>query len=301
MASNNSGVWNETGDTLSFSIAPAYYQTRWFVAMVALGIAMLLWAAYQWRIRQLAHQFNRTLEARVSERTRIARDLHDTLLQSLQGLLLRFHSALTLLPARPDEARQRLEGALDQADAAITEGRKAVQGLRASATTVNDLANGIAAIGLQLNREASSGLVPLIDVAIDGASRDLNPVVRDETYQIAGEALRNAVKHAGARRITVTIHYEPRQLRMMVRDDGKGIDAETMTRRQVEGHFGLPGMRERAAIVKGRLDVRSERGAGTEIELCVPAAIAYRASGRTFWWSQLRRETTGAAGLTAHE
>ena len=279
MASNNSGVWNEAGDTLSFSIAPAYYQTRWFAAMVALGIAALLWAAYQLRIRQLAHQFNRTLDARVSERTRIARDLHDTLLQSFQGALLRFHSAANVLATRPDEARRRLDQALDQAEAAITEGRNAVHGLRASATTVNDLANGIAAIGLQLAGEGSPGPVPLIDVAVDGTSRDLNPVVRDEAYQIAGEALRNAIKHAHARHIAVTIHYEPRQLRLVIRDDGKGIDAETMARQQAEGHFGLPGMRERAAIVKGQLDVRSERGAGTEIELRVPGRTAYRASG----------------------
>jgi signal transduction histidine kinase/streptogramin lyase len=296
MASNNSGVWNEAGDTLSFSIAPAYYQTRWFTAMVALGIATLLWAAYQLRIRQLAHLFNRTLDARVSERTRIARDLHDTLLQSLQGLLLRFHSALTLLPARPDEARQRLERALDQAEAAITEGRNAVHGLRASATTVNDLANGIAAIGLQLTSERSPGPVALIDVAVDGTSRDLNPVVRDEAYQIAGEALRNAFNHAHAQHIGVTIHYEPRQLRLVVRDDGKGIDAETLGRQHVEGHFGLPGMRERAAIVKGRLGVRSTLGRGTEIELTVPAATAYRPSARASRWSRL---WPGAAGPPA--
>jgi len=299
MASNNSGVWNEAGDTLSFSIAPAYYQTRSFIAMVALGIAILLWAAYQLRIRQLAHQFNRTLEARVSERTRIARDLHDTLLQSLQGLLLRFHSALTLLPARPDEARQRLERALDQAEAAITEGRNAVHGLRASATTTNDLANGIAAMGMQLTSEAAPGPVPLIDVAVDGTSRDLNPVVRDEAYQIAGEALRNAVKHAGARAVTVTIHYESRQLQLTIRDDGKGIDAETLRRHQVAGHFGLPGMRERAAVVKGRLEVRSAIGRGTEIELSVPAAIAYRPSG-TSWWSRVRRRQREPSDATVH-
>jgi signal transduction histidine kinase len=277
-ASNNSGVWNEAGDTLSFSIAPAYYQTRWFAAMVALAIAVLLWAAYQMRIRQLAHQFNRTLDARVSERTRIARDLHDTLLQSFQGALLRFQSAANVVATRPDEARQRLDQALDQAEAAITEGRNAVHGLRASATTMNDLANGIAAIGLQLTSERSPGPVPLIDVAIDGNSRDLNPVVREEAFRIAGEALRNAIKHAHAQHLAVTIHYERRQLRLVIRDDGKGIDAETMARQQVEGHFGLPGMRERAAIVKGQLDVRSERGAGTEIELRVPGRTAYRAS-----------------------
>jgi signal transduction histidine kinase len=265
--------------------------------MVALGIATLLWATYQLRIRSLAHQFNRTLDVRVSERTRIARDLHDTLLQSLQGLLLRFHSALTLLPARPEEARQRLERALDQAEAAITEGRNAVHGLRASATTVNQLANGIAAIGLQLTSEGPSRPAPLIDVAVDGTSRDLNPVVRDEAYQIAGEALRNVVKHASARRVTVTIHYESRQLRLTVRDDGKGIDAATLARQQVEGHFGLPGMRERAAIVKGRLEVRSTVGHGTEIELSVPAATAYRPSARASRWSRLWRGTAGPPAI----
>jgi signal transduction histidine kinase len=248
------------------------------------------------RIRQVQHAFDRTLDARVAERTRIARELHDTLLQSFQGALLRFQSAANVVSTRPDEARQRLDQALDQAEAAITEGRNAVHGLRASATTTNDLANGIAAIGLQLTSAGSPGPVPLIDVSIDGTSRDLNPMVRDEAYQIAGEALRNAVRHAGARRVTVTIHYEPRQLRLTVRDDGRGIDPETIARQQVEGHFGLPGLRERAAIVNGRLDLRSERGAGTEIELRIPATIAYRASDRRSWWSNLRR---GAAEPSA--
>jgi signal transduction histidine kinase len=202
---------------------------------------------------------------------------------------------------RPDEARERLERALDQAEAAIIEGRNAVHGLRTSATTTNDLANGIAAIVLQLTGEGPRGSVPLIDVMVDGASRDLNPIVRDEAYQIAGEALRNAVKHAGARQVTVTIHYESWQLRLTIHDDGKGIDAETMARQQVEGHFGLPGMYERAAIVKGRLEVRSAMSGGTEIELSVPAATAYRPSRRTSWWSRVRRETTGATGLAAHD
>jgi signal transduction histidine kinase len=277
VASNNSGVWNEAGDTLSFSIAPAFYQTRWFAAMLALGIATLLWAAYQWRIRELAHQFNRTLEARVSERTRIARELHDTLLQSFQGALLRFQSVANVLATRPDEARRRLERALDQAEAAITEGRDAVQGLRASTTTVNDLANGIAVIGAELTGDPSAGRMPRIDIEVDGAARDLNPVVREEAFRIAGEALRNVVKHADAQHIVVTIHYEPRQFRLVIRDDGKGIGAETMARRQVASHVGLPGMRERAAIVNGQLDVRSEHGAGTEIELRVPRRTAYLA------------------------
>jgi signal transduction histidine kinase len=281
MACNDSGVWNEEGDFLDFSIAPAFYQTTWFPLAVVVLFLALLWAAYMFRVRQLAMQFNRTLEARVSERTRIARDLHDTLLQSFQGAVLRFHSVVKVLPAGADEARTRLDRALDQADAAISEGRNAVQGLRASATTENDLANGIAALGVELTSELTVVEAPVIDIRIDGESRNLNPLVRDEAFRIAGEALRNAIKHSGAQHVTVTIHYERRQLRLVVRDDGKGIDAETMARQQASSHFGLPGMRERAAIVKGQLEVRSASGAGTEIELDVPAAIAYRRPARS--------------------
>ena len=294
VASNNRGVWNETGATLEFSIAPAYYQTRWFQAAMAIGTIALLWAAYQLRIRQVARQFNRTLDARVSERTRIARDLHDTLLQSLQGLLLRFQTASNLLPARPAEAKERLDAALDQAEAAITEGRDAVQGLRSSAVTVNDLANGIAGIGAELTSDPAVVDAPAVAVEVDGASRDLNPVVREETFRIAGEALRNAVTHAQARRITVTIHYEPRQLRLTVHDDGRGMDEDTIRRQQRPGHFGLPGMHERAAIVRGRLEVRSAIGSGTAIELRVPAGTAYR-STRASWWSRVVGRTPPAA------
>ncbi len=282
VASNNSGVWNETGATLDFSIAPAYYQTRWFAALVVIVGATLLWAWYQWRVAQLARQFNRTLEARVSERTRIARELHDTLLQSFHGALLRFQTIAKVLPAGATEARARLDRALDQAEAAITEGRNAVRGLRASATTVNDLAVGIAALGVELTSDPAVVETPVIDVDVDGESRDLSPLVRDETYRITGEALRNAVHHAQARRIVVTIHYEPRQLRVTVRDDGIGMDEDTPRRQQREGHFGIAGMRERAAIVNGELAIESAPGAGTMIELRVPAAIAY-ASARASW------------------
>jgi signal transduction histidine kinase len=245
----------------------------------------LLWAAYQLRVRQLAHQFNMTLEARVSERTRISRELHDTLLQSFQGLLLRFQSVVKVLPERPLEARQRLESAIDQAAAAITEGRDAVQGLRSSAFETNELANGIIAFGQELINTASTVDTPDIEVEVEGGPRNLNPVVRDEAYRIAGEALRNAFRHARARRITVEIRYDKRQFRLRVSDDGKGIDEETI-RRQPAGHFGLNGMRERAEIAGGRLEVRSRMDSGTEVELSVPGAIAYGEIGRRSWLSK---------------
>lgn len=298
LASNNSGVWNEQGALLEFSIAPAFYQTIWFALACVAVLLGLLWTGYQLRIRQLAHQFNMTLDARVTERTRIARELHDTLLQSFQGLLLRFQSVLKMLPERPAEARQRLESALDQAAAAITEGRDAVQGLRSSAVQTNDLANGIFAIGQELTAVATASDSPIIDVDVQGVPRNLNPIVRDEAYRIAGEALRNAFHHAEARRIGVEIRYDKRQFSVQVRDDGKGFEEKSVTRAALAGHFGLPGMRERAEVVGGRLEVWSKINSGTQIQLSIPGAIAYDGSRRRSRLSQVFSGNSSESGST---
>jgi signal transduction histidine kinase len=258
----------------------------------------LLWAAYQLRVRQLAQQFNMTLEARVSERTRIARELHDTLLQSFQGLLLRFQSVLKMLPERPLEARQRLESALDQGAEAITEGRDAVQGLRSSASETNDLANGIIAIVAELTSDGSALDAPAIDVEVEGAPRNLNAIVRDEAYRIAGEALRNAFRHARARRITVELQYDKRRFRLLVRDDGKGLDEETLRGAAAGEHFGLPGMRERAENVGGRLEVRTRLDSGTVVELSIPGAIAYGGTARRSWLSKVLTGSSRDHGST---
>jgi signal transduction histidine kinase/streptogramin lyase len=278
-ACNNSGVWNEQGATLEFVIPPMWYQTNLFRVFCVVAFLVLLFAAYRLRVRQLAHQFNMTLDARVSERTRIARELHDTLLQSFQGLLLRFQSASKLLPARPDEAKHRLDAAIEQGSEAIAEGRDAVQGLRSSAFETNDLANAITAFAEELSREMSTNDCPVIDVEVEGAARNLQPMVRDETYRIAAEALRNAFRHAQAQRITVEIRYDKRQFRLRIRDDGKGIKPDTM-QLQPTGHFGLPGMRERAEIVGGKLEVWSQLDSGTQVELSIPGSIAYDGSAR---------------------
>ena len=290
IACNNSGVCDEEGEFLDFSIAPAFYQRTSFRVLCAVGLVALLFAGYRLRVHQLARQFNRTLEARVSERTRIARDLHDTLLQSYQGLLLRFQSAWKLLPERPVEAKDRLGNAIEQAAAAITEGRDAVQGLRSSAFESNDLANAISAMAEELTRAASPADAPTIDVEVEGPSRNLNPVVRDEAYRIATEALRNALHHAHATRIKVEIAYNKRRFRLGIRDDGKGIEQATI-QQQPAGHFGLPGMRERAEIVGGRLDVWSAPGSGTHVELSIPAAVAYKGFRRNS-----RKTNQAAAG-----
>ena len=224
-----------------------------------------------------AAQFEISLETRVSERTRIARELHDTLLQNFQGLLLRFQSVLKMLPERPLEAKQRLESALHQAAEAITDARDAIQGLRTMVAESDDLAQAVTAVGKELAAHRTDSNSPAIQLEVKGTPRNLNLVVRDEAFGIASEALRNAFRHAQAQRIIVEIQYDNEQFRLRVRDDGKGIDEETL-RQQSARHFGLPGMRERAEIVGGRLEVSSMLGSGTQVELSIPGAIAYNMS-----------------------
>src|SRR3984893_798654 len=215
------------------------------------------------------------LEARVNERTRIARELHDTLLQSFHGLLLRFQTASNFLPSRPEEAREILEKAINAASQAIIEGRDAVQALRSSTAEINDLAAAIKTFGEELTARESSSICPAFRVEVEGKPRNLHPIRREEVHRIADEALGNAFRHAQARNIEVEIRYEEQQFRLRIRDDGKGIDPQVLTAGRREGHFGLHGMKERAEIADGKLEIWSRDGAGTEIELTIPAASAY--------------------------
>jgi len=285
IACNSDAIWNESAAKLDFSVAPAYYQTNWFRALCACMLFALLWAAYYWRVQQLQHQFDLTLEARVSERTRIARDLHDTLLQSFHGLLLRFQTVFILLPERPIEAKEKLHSAIEQAAGAITEGRDAVHGLRASTIERNDLALAIRTLGEELENDSASHRPANFHVSVEGQARDLHPIFRDEIYKIAAEALRNAFHHARARQVEVEIRYDD-EFRLRVRDDGKGIDAAVLSSHSLEGHYGLRGMRERATLIKGKLAVWSEVNGGTEVELRVPASTAYTSDLKRSWFLQ---------------
>jgi len=273
-ASNNSGVWNEAGASLDFAVAPAYYQTTWFRLSVVAAFLALLAALYQLRLRYVARHFEVRMEERVRERTRIARDLHDTLLQSFQGVLLRFHTITYLLPDRPEEARNTLENVIEQAREAITEGRDAVQGLR-SLPVINDIARAISTLGEELAAEQAIENRPDFSVHVQGTPRDLAPFPRDETYRIAIEAARNAFRHAHATQIEVEIHYDQRKLRLRGRDNGKGIDPKVLRGHGKDGHYGLTGMHERAKSMGGKLAVWSEIDSGTEAELTIPASIAY--------------------------
>jgi signal transduction histidine kinase len=283
IAANNSGVWNERGAFLDFSIAPAYYQTRWFQAIVVAACLALFWGLHRLRVRQLAREFNLGLEARVGERTRIARELHDTLLQSFHGLLLRFQAATNQLPE--GSVKQRFEGAIDQGAQAIAEGRDAVQGLRSSTIETNDLAASVNTLGQELTTDRLPENAVAFQVTVEGTPRNLHPILRDEVYRIAGEALRNAFRHAHARQIEVEIRYDEHQLRLRVRDNGNGMAAQLPVGQVGSGHFGLPGMYERATVVGGHLDIWSDINSGTEVELSIPAIIAYatQSSRRRSW------------------
>ena len=179
--------------------------------------------------------------------------------------MLRFQVAHDELPGRPAEARKTLENALDQAAQAITEGRDAVQGLRSSTVETNDLARAIGSLGEELagDESNSNGVESFVDV--EGRPRDVHPILRDEIYRIAAEALRNSFRHAQARRIEVTIWYGERQFRLRVRDDGKGIDPEVLDQQGRAGHWGLAGMRERAKLIGGQIEIWSQQESGTRL------------------------------------
>jgi signal transduction histidine kinase len=189
IACNNDGLWNEQGATLDFSVAPAWYQTTWFRVSCTATLLMLLYLLYQLRVRQLHHQFSIGLEARFNERTRIARELHDTLLQSFQGLMLRFQTVGEMLPARPLDAKNALEGALDRADQAISEGRDVITDIRATTLASRDLEKSITALMTNLSEElaAGNGRSATFRVLVEGVPRAVRPTLQDEIHRIARE------------------------------------------------------------------------------------------------------------------
>ena len=288
--SNSDGVWNKEGVSLPILITPPWWRTNWFRGLsVALFLA-LLWAAYQFRIRQLQREFNMRLGERLDERTRIARDLHDTLLQSFQGVMFSFQSVRNLLPGRMDQAIRTLDEAIREGDEAIAEGRGAIQGLRADPALESNLEHQLAAAGKEFAASSrTEGDQPEFRVTVEGVRRPLSPILHDEIYRLAREVLRNAFHHALATRIEAEIAYGRDVFRLRLRDNGKGIDPGVIKRGARPGHFGLPGVRERAKRIGAQLKLWSEPGAGTETELTVPARIAYGSARRRDGFSLFRK------------
>lgn len=266
-ASVDGAQWQESS-ALVLEQLPFLYQTWWFMLLASASAFSLAFSVYRLRVRQITREFNVRLEERVNERTRLARDLHDTLLQSFHGLMLRFQAVSKMLPE--GTAKENLEKTLERADQAVAEGRSTIYDLRSSVTTSNELSEAVNAVGNELSTEGAAEF----GVVVEGPTRELHPIIRDEIYRIAREVLRNAFKHAHARHVEAEISYGPRVFRLIIRDDGEGIPTEILEQGR-PGHYGLRGIRERARQVGAELTIWSRAGAGTEISLSLAGSIAY--------------------------
>jgi signal transduction histidine kinase/ligand-binding sensor domain-containing protein len=282
IASNDSGIWNETGASVEFVIPPTFLQSGKFIVLcVVLGSAVL-WLLFMLRMRQVKAQLQSRAEERLLERERIARELHDTFLQGVQGLMLRFQSATERIP-EGEPARNLMEEALDRADRVLAEGRDKVAELRASNNL--KLTEALTMTGNELSRDYGVSF----QARIEGATRRLNPLVQEEVYRMGAEALTNAFRHAHATHISATVVFGRRRFEMRVVDDGCGFDPA----HEKPGRWGLKGMRERAERIHGKIFVSSQPGAGTTVELHLPAKLAYRkAAGSRRSWRKLLGTTS---------
>jgi signal transduction histidine kinase/ligand-binding sensor domain-containing protein len=276
IAANAAGAWNHTGAAVSFEIPPTFFQSYWFRTLCVALTLLLCWLAYRLRMAQVANRIRTRLEERMGERERIARELHDTLLQSVQGLVLRFQSVANRMP--PGEPlRTQLESALESADEVIVEGRNRVRDLRASDHSGDHLAN------LQVLADAAGFDPPIpIRIVVEGRPRQVHPLVAAEIRRIAGEALFNIARHAQAHSVDIAITYGDRQFGVQIRDDGVGIAPSVLAHGGKEGHFGLTGMRERTERIGGALSIDSGAGKGTDVVLTLPGRLAY--AERTHGW-----------------
>jgi signal transduction histidine kinase/ligand-binding sensor domain-containing protein len=269
IAANEDGLWTETGASVDFSIPPTFLQSRWFLVLCLLLAGGLLWLAYRLRMASVEGRMRRQLAARLGERERIARELHDTLLQSVQGLILRFQTVANRMSA-DERSKAHLEEALKRADEVFAEGRDRVQDLR--------LAEGASNFAELLRERAAEagfdGGFP-IRIVVEGRARRMHPIVSAELARIVGEALFNIARHARANSAEITVRYSARQLALEIRDDGIGFSAEVLEKGQKPGHFGLVGMRERAGRIGGTFAIESRPGRGSAVTISVPARFAF--------------------------
>jgi signal transduction histidine kinase len=273
VASNDAGVWNEAGASLDFTIEPAWFQTRWFVVAVGIAVVVAAMALYRMRVRTIAGAIKARFDERLAERTRVARDIHDTLLQTVQGSKLVADHALKD-PSDHGQLLRAVEQLAQWLAQANQEGRAALDSLRTTTGEVNDLAE---ALRRALDECRVHGDIQ-VSLSVVGVGRELHSVARDEIYRIAYEAIRNACRHSTGRAVDVTLEYA-RDLKLAIRDDGVGIDPAVLDKGK-DGHFGLRGMRERAARIGARLAIDAVPGSGTTVTLVVPGRVAFTTSPR---------------------
>jgi len=268
IASNEDGVWNESGAQLAFTIAPSWYQTTVTKCVATGGTVALAWLLYRRRVRQATAAIAARFDERLVERTRIAQDLHDTFLQTLQGSKLVIDGALD-----PSTDAERMRCVLERLSVwigeAMHQGRAALNSLRGSIVRTNNLAESLRLVASSVVRHSSTA----VRVSVHGDAGDLHPIVRDEVYAIASEAIRNALLHSNAGEVTATIAYA-RDLTVRVVDNGVGI-GPAMLASGKDGHFGLKGTRKRAARIGARLSISAPAGGGTDVTLVVPGSVIF--------------------------
>lgn len=278
IACNEDGVWNEAGATFGFTIEPAFHQTVWFRLLIAAFVAAGVWMLYLYRVQQVTAQLQEQMGARLEERERIARELHDTLLQGFQSLILRFQAVVKLMPEN-GPSRQMMEEVLDRADRVLIEGRQSVKDLRDESITKEDLPRLLRLWGEELAKDNRS----VYSLTVVGTERSLNPIVLKEVYRIACEAISNSFMHSGGSLVDVHVTYAARTLSVAVRDNGAGMSQRILESGK-SGHWGLSGMRERARKIGAQL-VISSSATGTTVEATIKAKLAYeRADKRPAWF-----------------
>ena len=283
VASNPNGIWNGPEASLRFQVEPAFWQTWWFRLCGILLLAAAALALYRLHLRQFANQLNVRFEERLSERTRIAQELHDTLLQGFLSVSMQLHVAATKLPRDSADASQ-VTRVLNRMRRVIDDGRNAIRGLRSSRSASLDLEDALSLVQSEFDGQGID-----FRVISEGSPRSLHPIVRDEIYRIGREALVNAFRHSGATRIETEVRYASSHFSLLIRDNGFGIDPMASWSDQRD-HRGLREMRLRSDKIGAQLHLWSGTSTGTEVELRVPGRIAFSSvhSPRT-WFARLQQ------------
>jgi signal transduction histidine kinase len=301
VASNPDGVWNGAEASVAFEVDPLYWQTWWFRIGAVAALIAIFWLTYRYRLRQATRRISAGFKERLAERTRIAQELHDTLLQGFISASMQVHVAANAVP--PDSpAKPTLVRAMQLMRQVIDEGRNAVRGLRSSKSVSLDLEEAFSRIQQELDAQGQEVADVDFHVTVEGEQRALHPILRDELYRIGREALLNAFRHAHAKTIEMNLTYSSRRLSILVRDDGRGIDPNILESGR-DGHWGLSGMRERAERIGARFSLTSGHSTGTQIQLSVPARIAYQnaSNGAAKWFRWHDRQGTARGEGTLND
>ena len=260
IASNNDGVWNNTGAEVALRVDPYFYQTKSFALACVTATLLLIWLAHQLKMRRTVSR----LQLIAAERVRFSRELHDSLLQGFSGVVYLLEAAARQFDAAPEVSKQRLERALDQADQSLREARQMIVSMRIPALENSTLPEALRATMAQM----VSGVPVDFQFEVKGRERQGRYEVEANLFLIAREAVTNSLSHAAATRIRLELRYTDQWLRLSIQDDGTGFDPEMALRKS--GHWGFRGMRERASHIGATFDVESAPGCGTRIDVAVP-------------------------------